>query len=71
MLRASSPEYVASPYSFEGSGFCEKALHNCRDRIRRSSRESRERAGEYLERLRREPEKPVQRKLRKKMLQSG
>ena len=52
-----APKYVISLYTLEGARFYEKEMHYYRDRIRRSSRASRERAGEYLEKLRRALEK--------------
>lgn len=53
-----APKYVVSLYTFDKeSGLYEKELHNYRDRIRRSSKASREKAEEYLEKLRRALEK--------------
>lgn len=53
-----APKYVISLYSYDGGkGLGDKALHNYADRIRRSSAASREKAEEYLEKLRRALEK--------------
>ena len=53
-----APKYVISLYTVDGGmGLYDQELHNYRDRIRRSSAAIREKAEEYLEKLRRALEK--------------
>lgn len=53
-----APKYVISLYNIDdGMGFYDQEMHNYRDRVRRSSAASREKAEEYLEKLRRALEK--------------